>query len=136
MKKKKTRRATRAFYAGLSYLSPRWNTKLLFLRKFGRLPDLKHPQTLNEKLLKQKLERFGTDPVVRRCADKYRVRDYVAGCGCGGTLNLSDHAVELGFSVDVACRVLLSNFPFRGSELVVAHVSFPSVYASQRARAM
>ena len=66
---------------------PRWNTQLLYLRKFGRLPDLKHPQTLNEKLLRQKLERFGTDPVVRRCADKYRVRDYVAGCGCGGTLN-------------------------------------------------
>ena len=85
MEKKKTRRATRAFYAGLSYLSPRWNTKLLYLRKFGRLPDLKHPQTLNEKLLKQKLERFGTDPVVRQCADKYRVRDYVDGCGCGGT---------------------------------------------------
>ena len=41
MKKKKIRRATRAFYAGLSYLSPRWNTKLLYLRKFGRLPDLK-----------------------------------------------------------------------------------------------
>ena len=40
MKKKKTRRATRAFYAGLSYLSPRWNTQLLYLRKFGRLPDL------------------------------------------------------------------------------------------------
>ena len=87
MKKKKIRRATRAFYAALSYVSPRWNTKLLFLRKFGRLPDLKHPQTLNEKLLKQKLERFGTDPVVRQCADKYRVRDYVDGCGCGGTLN-------------------------------------------------
>ena len=87
MKKKKIRRAARAFYAGLSYLSPRWNTQLLYLRKFGRLPDLKHPQTLNEKLLKQKLERFGTDPVVRQCADKYRVRDYVDGCGCGGTLN-------------------------------------------------
>ena len=55
MKKKKIRRAARAFYAGLSYLSPRWNTQLLYLRKFGRLPDLKHPQTLNEKLLRQKL---------------------------------------------------------------------------------
>ena len=87
MKKKTIRRADRAFYAALSYVSPRWNTKLLFLRKFGRLPELKHPQTLNEKLLKQKLERFGTDPVVRQCADKYRVRDYVDGCGCGGTLN-------------------------------------------------
>ena len=87
MKKKKVRRTSRAFYAALSYISPRWNTELLYLRKFGRLPDLKHPQTLNEKLLRQKLERFGTDPVVRRCADKYRVRDYVAGCGCGSTLN-------------------------------------------------
>ena len=87
MKKKKVRRTSRAFYAALSYISPRWNTELLYLRKFGRLPDLKHPQTLNEKLLRQKLERFGTAPVVRRCADKYRVRDYVAGCGCGGTLN-------------------------------------------------
>ena len=24
---------------------------------------------------------------MRQCADKYRVRDYVDGCGCGGTLN-------------------------------------------------
>ena len=47
--------------------------KLLRLRykeKFGHEPDLENPQTLNEKLLKQKLERFGTDPVVRRCEDK------------------------------------------------------------------
>lgn len=54
MKKKKIRRATRAFYAALSYVSPRWNTKLLFLRKFGRLPDLKHPQTLNGKAAQAK----------------------------------------------------------------------------------
>ena len=40
MKKKKIRRATRAFYAALSYVAPRWNTKLLFLRQFGRLPEL------------------------------------------------------------------------------------------------
>ena len=105
MKKKKIRRAARAFYAGLSYLSPRWNTQLLYLRKFGRLPDLKHPQTLNEKLLRQKLERFGTDPVVRRCADKYRVRDYVAGCGCGGTLNrllaVYDRPEEIDYILEV-----------------------------------
>ena len=86
MKKKKIRRATGVLRrAVLCVAAVEYQT--LFLRKFGRLPDLKHPQTLNEKLLKQKLEHFGTDPVVRRCADKYRVRDYVAGCGCGGTLN-------------------------------------------------
>ena len=87
MKKKKIHRGSRAFYAAVSYLSPKLNTKLLFLKKFGRMPDLKTPQTLNEKLLKLKLERYGTDELVRKCADKYRVRDYVAKCDCGAALN-------------------------------------------------
>ncbi len=87
MEKKKTRRGSRAFFTVLSYISPRLNTKLLFLKKFGRMPDLKNPQTLNEKLLKLKLERFGTDKLVRQCADKYRVRQYVESCGCGDSLN-------------------------------------------------
>ena len=87
MKKKKIRRGSRAFYTFISYISPRLNTKLLYLKKFGRLPDLKNPKTLNEKLLKLKLERFGSDPLVRQCADKYRVRSYVEQCGCGETLN-------------------------------------------------
>ncbi len=87
MKKKKIKTAERAFYASLSYLSPKLNTELLFLKKFGRLPDLKTPRTLNEKLLKLKLERYGTDPLVRQCADKYRVRDFVEQRGCGGSLN-------------------------------------------------
>lgn len=87
MKKKKIRGFSRSFYAALSYLSPRLNTELLFLRKFGRLPDLKNPHTLNEKLLKLKLERYGSDPLVRQCADKYRVRSYVSRKDCGHTLN-------------------------------------------------
>ena len=56
MKKKKISKASKAFYIALSYLSPRLNTKLLFLKKFGRFPDLKDPKTLNEKILKLKLE--------------------------------------------------------------------------------
>lgn len=87
MKKKRIRRGSRAFYALISYISPRLNTKLLFLKKFGRLPELREPETLNEKLLKLKLERYGSSPLVRRCADKYLVRGYVAECGCGHTLN-------------------------------------------------
>ena len=35
MKKKKISKASKAFYIALSYLSPRLNTKLLFLKKFG-----------------------------------------------------------------------------------------------------
>lgn len=87
MKKKKIKSGSRAFFAALSYLSPRLNTRLLFLRKFGRLPELEAPRTLNEKLLKLKLERYGKDPLVRRCADKYLVRGFVAERGCADSLN-------------------------------------------------
>ena len=87
MEKKKTKRLSRAFFTGLSYLSPRLNTRLLYRAKFGRFPDLEHPAGLNEKLLKLKLERYGRDPLVRQCADKLRVRDFVAERGCGETLN-------------------------------------------------
>lgn len=87
MKKKKIRTFSRGFYAAISYISPRLNTKLLFLKKFGRLPELDAPQTLNEKLLKQKLESFGTDALVRQCADKLRVREYVEARAGKGALN-------------------------------------------------
>ena len=53
MKKKKISKASKAFYIALSYLSPRLNTKLLFLKKFGRFPDLKDPKTLNEKITQE-----------------------------------------------------------------------------------
>ena len=66
MKKKKISKASKAFYIALSYLSPRLNTKLLFLKKFGRFPDLKDPKTLNEKILKLKLETYGRDPLGRQ----------------------------------------------------------------------
>ena len=77
----------RRLFSLLSYISPSLNTKILYLRKFGRLPDLKTPKTLNEKLLKAKLEAFGTDPLVRQCADKYRVREFVRSRGCSEILN-------------------------------------------------
>lgn len=87
MKKKKISRTSKAFYVGLSYLSPKLNTRLLFYKKFGRWPELEHPKTLNEKLLKAKLESFGKNELVRQCADKYRVRDYVRDCGYERCLN-------------------------------------------------
>lgn len=83
MKKKRISKTTKAFYIALSYVSPRLNTHLLFLKKFGRLPNLKNPQTLNEKLLKLKLEDFGKNELVRQCADKFRVRQYVKDCEIG-----------------------------------------------------
>lgn len=87
MQKKIINKNTRAFFAVLSYLSPRLNTLLLFKRKFGRWPELKAPKTLNEKLLKLKLEQYGKDPLVRKCADKYLVREFVEERGWGEILN-------------------------------------------------
>lgn len=114
MKKKKISKFSRAFYASISYISPKLNTKLLFLRKFGRMPDLKEPKTLNEKLLKLKLERYGTDPLVRKCADKYRVREFIEDRGCSSCLNkilgVYDKAEDIDFDALPNQFVLKWNF--------------------------
>ena len=53
--------------------------RLRYLARFHRLPNLKHPKDLNEKILYQKL--YTDTSVWTRLADKYRVRDYVKECG-------------------------------------------------------
>lgn len=72
---------------GLSVLSPEWNVKYVYRKKFHKKIDLEHPTTFNEKLLWLKLYRYAKDPLVIQCADKYRVRDYVTACGFGHLLN-------------------------------------------------
>ena len=71
----------------LAPISPVLCSRWRFRRTFGRPLDLRTPQTLNEKLMWLKLRRYGSDPLVTRCADKYAVRDYVESCGCGDILN-------------------------------------------------
>ena len=79
-------RRERSFRVFLSFLSPRLNTVYLYWKKFGRPPDLRHPQSFNEMLLRQKLERFGRDREVRLCADKLTARDFVRERGCADLL--------------------------------------------------
>ena len=71
----------------LAPISPVLCSRWRFHRTFGRPLDLRTPRTLNEKLMWLKLRRYGSDPLVTRCADKYAVRDYVESCGCGDILN-------------------------------------------------
>ena len=71
----------------LAPISPVLCSRWRFRRTFGRPLDLRTPRTLNEKLMWLKLRRYGSDPLVTRCADKYAVRDYVESCGCGDILN-------------------------------------------------
>lgn len=59
--------------------------KLQYRIKCGRKLDLKNPQRYTEKLQWYKL--YYRDPVMRQCADKYLVREYVEAKGLGHILN-------------------------------------------------
>lgn len=72
------------FFETLTRISPVLNTRVHFYRKFGRKLDIVTPHTLNEKILKLKFE--GNNPLVKKCADKYTVREYVAEVGCAELL--------------------------------------------------
>ena len=51
--------------------------QLQYLGSFGRLPDLKRPKTINEKMQYLKLYTYKDDPLITQCADKYAVREYI-----------------------------------------------------------
>lgn len=68
-------------------ISPKLNTILRFRQANGYFPNLKCPETLTEKLVWLKLFRYSKDPLVIKCADKYRVREYINQKGCSDTLN-------------------------------------------------
>lgn len=71
----------------LTLLSPELNTRVVYWFKFHKPIDLNNPRTLDEKIQWLKLNTYKDNPLVRQCADKYRVRDYVSKCGCGEILN-------------------------------------------------
>jgi len=66
----------------ITRISPKLNTKFHFLVSFGRIPDLKNPQTLNEKISVLKLNNYNKNKLVQQCADKYEVRQYIKNKGC------------------------------------------------------
>ncbi len=69
----------------LTHISPIVATKYVYKYNTGKRLNLKNPQTFNEKL--QWLKLFGNQDIMLQCADKYRVREYVAGKGCPEILN-------------------------------------------------
>jgi len=68
-------------------ISPRLNTEITYRANFHRKFDFNNPATLNEKICWLKLNDYSSDPVVKQCADKYRVREYVEAAAGGGILN-------------------------------------------------
>ena len=67
--------------------SPEFVSKLYFKFVLGGSLDLKNPKSFNEKLQWLKLYHWPYDKLAIKCADKYRVRDYVEKMGKGKILN-------------------------------------------------
>lgn len=82
-----------------------------YLLRFKRLPHLRHPQDLNEKILWQKL--YGDTARWSQLADKVGVRDYVKECGLGDALpalyQVWDKAADICFDKLPDCFMLKSN---------------------------
>lgn len=75
------------FRSFLTRISPKLNTRVVYLVKFRKPIDLKNPKTLDEKIQYLKFNDYYNNTLVRDCADKYAVRDYVEKCGCQEILN-------------------------------------------------
>lgn len=75
------------YWVTIARINPTFATKLRFKKCLGYSLNLKDPKTLNEKMQWLKLNTYFDNPVIRQCADKYAVRDYVTEKGCGEILN-------------------------------------------------
>lgn len=79
--------AQNIFRSGLTVISPKLNNAVTYRIKFKRKLDLKNPKTFNEKILWLKFNDYLDNPVVKQCADKLRVREYIEKQGCPELLN-------------------------------------------------
>lgn len=76
-----------AFRRALTFISPKLNTKVTYFVKFHKRLDFNNPETLNEKILWLKFNTYWNNPLVKQCADKFKVRDYIEKCGLSSILN-------------------------------------------------
>ena len=74
-------------YPLATIISPTLNTKMRYKSVFQVPLNLKNPRTLNEKIQWLKLNAYYKNPLVKECADKYKVRDYIKRIGCLELLN-------------------------------------------------
>lgn len=75
------------FRSTLTLISPKLNISVVYLVKKKRILNWKHPSSFVEKLLVLRANSYNYDPIVKQCADKYRVREYVSMCGLNSMLN-------------------------------------------------
>ncbi len=75
------------FFELLTKISPNLSSRILFFIRIKKFPNLKNPQTFNEKATWLKLNKYANDELVIKCADKYRVREYIESKGYASILN-------------------------------------------------
>ena len=76
-----------SFRKRLTAISPELNIRFVYFTKKKRLLRLKNPVTFSDKLVKLRIENYNHNPLVKKCSDKYAVRDYVTEKGYGELLN-------------------------------------------------
>ncbi len=59
-------------------ISPKLNVMINYKVKTGRWPNLKNPKCFTEKMCWLKLNNYNHNSLVKACADKYKVRDFVS----------------------------------------------------------
>lgn len=75
------------FRSCLTLVSPRLNAAVVHRVKTGRKLDFHNPTTLADKLVVLKIQNYNSNPLVKKCADKYAVRQYVDEKGHANLLN-------------------------------------------------
>lgn len=75
----KSRKVRNQILQLLKFIPDKTMLKMQYWIKFGRKLDLKNPTRFTEKLQWYKL--YYRDPLMKRCVDKYDVREYVKECG-------------------------------------------------------
>lgn len=82
-------------------ISPDWTSRRRFQKTFGFALREDAPVWWSEKLMLLKMRDYNRSPLVRQCANKYAVRDYVRKCGCGEllleTYGVWDNANDIPF---------------------------------------
>lgn len=68
-------------------INPKLYSRFAYKQTLGKKLNLKKPKEFNEKLMWLKFNTYYNNELVTKCADKYRVREYINECGYENILN-------------------------------------------------
>ncbi|WP_302160118.1 ATP-grasp fold amidoligase family protein [uncultured Ruminococcus sp.] len=71
----------------LSVVSYKNLCRFMYFLAYKRLPNLKKPKLMSEKIMWSAINQYKCDPLVAKCADKVSVRDYIEEKGYAFILN-------------------------------------------------